>query len=495
MSNIHSPAVRLFSGRVVLGLLTSALFLAMPCRSIRADSLLKEGEPQIQAVSGAQSFGQTPPLASLVKELSPAVVNISVEAEAQDEAADMPMEGFPFFKKEIDRPFRSLGSGFIVHQDGYIVTSNHVIDKSDKIIIRLLDDKTEYPATVVGKDAKTDLALLKIDPKTQLKTVFLGDSDIVDVGEWVIAIGNQFQLGQTVTAGIVSAKSRRVPSKASGPYDSFIQTDASINPGSSGGPLFNVKGQVIGINTAIFSPGRAQLGGTGFNIGIGFAVPVNVLKSIIDQLKNQGKVTRGLLGVKIQPIDLDIAKALDLQSQDGALVAEVMKDTPASAAGFKQLDVIVKYEGHPIKEYEDLPLMVANTKVGSDVEIEVIRQGKPKALKARIDELHEEAIEQPKVETQKANEIGLIVEEVTEAQAKALDLPKAAGVFVAGVQNGSVADKAGILRGDVLEELGGHTLDNLQTLSKLLKALPKDKPTVVIVRRKDGSRVLTLKVK
>lgn len=489
-----------------------------------AESFLKEGAPEFEQYAGnhgaAQSAGKAgqasglaqggaepapganeaapssvvlPNFTTLSRVLSPAVVNISVEAEAEDEVAEAPVPGLPFLKRDPNQPARSLGSGFIVNEEGFIVTNNHVIEKSEKIIVRLLDDKTEYRATVVGRDTKTDLALIKIQPPAKLKTVYFGNSDEIEVGDWVLAIGNQFQLGQTVTAGIVSAKSRRVPTKASGPYDAFIQTDASINPGSSGGPLFNTRGQVIGINTAIFSPGRSQFGGTGFNIGIGFAIPINLVKGIVTQLKSYGKVTRGMLGVIIQRVDGDVAEALKLSSPDGALVADIMPNTPAAKAGFQRRDVIVAYERQPIKDHEELPLLVANTPIGGKVEIEVLRAGQRKTLAATIEELKDtpqvKDLDRPKSDT-----IGLIVQDVTEDIAKSLGMPEAHGVIVNNVQPNSPADKAGMTRGDIIEEFAGQPVKDSEQFDRLVRAVKKNTPLLVLVRRPEGTRFLTLRV-
>jgi serine protease Do len=466
-----------------------------------ADSFMKVGAPTLEAVVDGDKAAESgqgvflPDFKKLVKELSPAVVNISVEGKGDDQEAETLIPGFPFQKKDPNIPYRSLGSGFIVQEDGYIVTNNHVIEKSDKIIVRLLDDKTEYSAKIIGKDLRTDLALIKIEPKGKLHTVYIGNSDDLEVGEWVLAIGNQFQLGQTVTAGIVSAKSRRVPTKAGSAYDSFIQTDASINPGSSGGPLFNTKGQVIGINTAIFTPGRQALNaGTGFNIGIGFALPVNLAQHVIGQLKEKGKVTRGLLGVIIQRVDLDITEAMHLPAPDGALVADIMPDSPASKAGFKRKDVIVKYQGTPIKDHEDLPLLVANTAIGSTVKIDILRANKSETLTAVIEELKDKPLEKEEVKP-KANSIGLIVQDLTDEIAKSFKMPKATGVIINDVAANSIAEEAGFMRGDIIEEIAGTAILNTDQFNKLVSELPKDKPVLVLVRKEEGTRFLTLKIK
>lgn len=469
------------------------LILALPAHA--AEGFLRFGQPNIEPIADAVQAKSFPELKQLVKELSPAVVNISVEGGANQGEGEELIPGVPLPRKDSYPPYRSLGSGFIVHEDGYIVTNNHVIDRSDKIIVRLLDDKTEYIANVIGRDTKTDLALIKIEPKEKLHVVYFGDSDQVEVGEWVVAIGNQFQLGQTVTAGIVSAKSRRVPTKAGSAYDSFIQTDASINPGSSGGPLFNIRGQVIGINTAIFTPGRPAMGGgSGFNIGIGFALPVNLAQNIITQLKEQGKVTRGLLGVIIQRIDGDVAEAMSLPSPDGALVADVMPDTPAAKAGFKIKDVIIKYQGSEIRDHEDLPLLVANTPIGDKVDIQVLRAGKKIALSATIEELKDKPAEKPE-EKPKANLIGLVVQDVTEEIAKSLNMPKPLGVIVNEVRPNTPGERSGIARGDIIEEIGGKAVLNSAQLDKIIAELPKDKSVLVLIRKPEqGTRFLTIKI-
>ena len=466
--------------------------------TVWAESLFSEGAPA--GVSDVINKGAYPDFTMLAKALSPAVVNIAVEGGAGEEAEEeLPKglpPGFPFFKKEPEAPTSSLGSGFIVRADGFIVTNNHVVRDAKKIIVRLLDDRTEYEAKVIGIDQLTDLALLKIEAGKPLAVAYLGDSDAVEVGEWVLAIGNQFQLGQTVTAGIVSAKSRRVGGGPSRPYDQFIQTDAPINPGSSGGPLFSTKGQVIGINTAIFSPGRMpQMGGSGFNIGIGFAIPINLVNTIINQLKETGKVTRGLLGVLIQEIDPDLQKALKLPSLDGALVSEVKKDSPAERAGFKRRDVILSYNGHPIKDHSELPLQVANTKIGSDATIEVWRDGKKLTLTPRVGEMKAEAESKDKSDKPKADELGLVVKDLSEEQAKALGITRDSGVIVESVEPGSAADEARLMRGDVIQELGEILITKSQSFEDAVKNMARKAPVSLLVKRKDGSFYLTITAK
>lgn len=451
-------------------------------------------------IAWSQTKVNLPHFSDLVKELSPAVVNISSESSSdEDDDKDSPEDQLeppnPFLKRDPGVPSTSLGSGFIISEDGLIVTNNHVVSEGKKIIVRLLDDKHEYQAKLVGQDLMTDLALIKIEPKAKLKTVRLGDSDVIEVGEWVLAIGNQFQLGQTVTAGIISAKSRRVNSNPGRPYDQFIQTDAPINPGSSGGPLFSTSGEVIGINTAIFSPGRVpQLGGTGFNIGIGFSIPINLAKSVISQLRSQGKVTRGLLGVLIQEIDDDMAGALGLDSPEGALVSEVKKDSPAERAGFKRGDIIVSYNAHPIKNHDDLPLMVANTKIGSEVVVEALRGGKKITLKPMVGELREPTPHPKEEGKPKANKMGLVIKDPTEEQIKQFDLQPGLGVLVDFVESNSAADKAKIVRGDVIEELAGQEIKNVAAFDKVLSGLEHGKPILALLRRRAGSFYVVIKL-
>lgn len=457
-------------------------------------ALFREGTPPHAPV---ELQSQMPHFSELVKDLAKAVVNISVEAGAITiTAADDPStpQPQPFPKREQDLPFRSLGSGFIISEDGYIITNNHVIDNSETIIVRLLDDKTEYQAKLIGKDPKTDLALIKIETKKKLDTVFVGDSDSVDVGEWVIAIGNQFQLGQTVTAGIVSAKSRKLPYQASGPYDSFIQTDASINPGSSGGPLFNIRGQVIGVNTAIFSPGRQQFGSPGFNIGIGFAIPINLVKGVITQLKEHGKVTRGVLGVMIQPVDPDVAAALGLSSPNGALVADVLKGSPASKAGFLRRDVIVKYGDREVVDHDDLPLMVATTAVGSKVPVTVLRANKRVVLESIIEEMPAPPAAKP-ASKQKSNSIGIVPQELADAIVQGFTTQASEGVVVLSVDSDSPAERAGLTKGDVILELSGTKIDSIAALDEALKKVKKGTPELMLVQKQEGTRFLVLKLK
>src|SRR2546427_5608908 len=331
----------------------------------------QSGETRPAVVQGLPDF------ITRAKRMRPVVVNISTtqvseggQGFASPFGEEDPFGDFwrRFFGGPIPRGpqrQRSLGSGFIIDADGSILTNNHVVENAQKIVVKLSDEQ-EYEAKVLGRDPKTDIAIIKITTKTGLTAASLGDSDNLEVGEWVMAIGNPFGLDSTVTSGIVSAKGRHI---GQGPYDNFIQTDASINPGNSGGPLINLRGEVVGINTAIFSR-------TGGNMGIGFAIPINLVKEVLPQLRGKGKVTRGYLGVLIQKVTPEIAESLGMDQFKGALVADVTKGGPAENAGIKVGDVIVEFDGKPVNDSAELPLLVARTPVGKTVPVKVIRDKK-----------------------------------------------------------------------------------------------------------------------
>lgn len=398
-------------------------------------------------------------------------------------------------KKNADRPFRSLGSGFIIHPDGYIVTNEHVVSRADKISISFRDDKKTYTAKLIGSDKKTDLALLKVDYPGKLPAAPLGDSEQVLPGDWVMAIGNPFYLGHTATVGIVSAKSRRinVPGEDSSTYSNYIQTDASINPGNSGGPLFNTKGEVIGVNTAIFSPGAS--GPAGFNIGIGFAIPINQVKGIITQLKEQGSVTRGWLGVLIQPVDPDLAEALGLDGTNGSLVADVIENSPAAKAGFKNGDLILTFDGKDVEENDDLPFMVANTDVGKRVSVGIVRDGRKKALKVSIEELKEKNVEPEEEPEEKEVEyqLGLSVQELSPEIAQTLGLETEKGVIVADIVADSPAAESGLRRGDIILRVGTDDVESANDLRSRLRKVKKGSPILFFIQRKGNTIFLTLK--
>ncbi|MGH7962597.1 MAG: DegQ family serine endoprotease, partial [Candidatus Binatia bacterium] len=382
-----------------------------------------------------------------------------------------------FFRRFFgDRPppgqQRSLGSGFIISEDGYIVTNNHVVGDAAKITVRL-SDKEEFEAKVIGSDEKTDIALIKIDVNHTLPMVPLGKSNELRVGDWVMAIGNPFGLEQTVTVGIVSAKGRVI---GAGPYDDFIQTDASINPGNSGGPLLNLKGEVVGINSAIFS----QSGG---NIGIGFAIPIDLAKSITSQLREKGKVTRGWLGVSIQSVTPELAKSFGLKEPIGALVAEVTQGGPAEKSGLERGDVIIAFNDTTIKDSHELPALVARTPVGEPAQVTLLRGGKERTLTVKLGELTDQQAKAAGGE-ESGGDWGMTVGNVSADIARRFQLdPSQKGVVVTEVTPGSPAEQAGIQAGDVIEEVNRQAIGSVEEFTKAT-AEAKEKDTLLILARR-----------
>ncbi|MGB7572259.1 MAG: DegQ family serine endoprotease [Thermodesulfobacteriota bacterium] len=353
----------------------------------------------------------------------------------------------PFSEENPPRGFeqRGVGSGFVMNRDGYILTNNHVVEDADQIKVKLTNGK-EYDGKIIGRDPKTDLALIKIKASSDLQPLNLGNSDDLKVGSWVIAVGSPFGLEQTVTAGIVSAKGRVI---GSGPYDNFIQTDASINPGNSGGPLINMKGEVVGINTAIIASGQ----------GIGFAIPINMAKEIAPQLQEKGHVTRGWLGVSIQEVTPALAKSFDLKEKKGALVAQVVSGSPAEKAGIEQGDVIVEFDGKEVTDSKDLPRIVASTPIGKAVTIKLLRNGKALDRQVKVGEM-EEKVEVAESPSHKS--LGITVQNLTPEIAKGLGLKKDTGVVVTRVEPGSPAADAGIQTGDLVQEVNRKPVKNVE---------------------------------
>jgi serine protease Do len=433
-----------------------------------------------------------PDFIALAKKMRPVVVNISttqVSSEGGQGFASPFGEEDPFgdfWRRFFGGPIprgpqrqKSLGSGFIIDSDGSILTNNHVIENAQKIVVKLADER-EFEAKVVGTDPKTDIAVVKINDRGSLPVAALGDSDRLEVGEWVMAIGNPFGLDNTITAGIVSAKGRHI---GAGPYDDFIQTDASINPGNSGGPLINLRGEVVAINTAIFSR-------TGGNIGIGFAIPINLVKELLPQLKGKGKVTRGYLGVLIQKVTPDIAESLGLERARGALVANVSKDGPADRAGVKVGDVIVEFDGKEIKDSNELPIIVARTGVNKKAQLKVLRDKKEVVLSVAVGELKEEEVV---ATAEEKGELGLTVQRVTPEMAQSLGLERAEGVVITSVEPGGPADEAGLRRGDVILEIDRKPVRNLSDYRKTMGETKKGKGVLFLVRRGESTLFLALK--
>jgi serine protease Do len=448
---------------------------------------------QASSVSSSSAVAPVPPMSfsQLVKKASPSVVNISVvkkiEGPEQTPLPFGPNDPFRdffdrFFGDQIPKDYKQqgLGTGFIINKEGYILTNNHVVEGADEVKVKLLDGK-EFNAKIVGRDPKTDLALIKIDPDKSLVPLLLGDSDKLEVGDWVVAIGNPFGLGNTVTAGIVSAKYRHL---GMGSYDNFIQTDASINPGNSGGPLLNTAGEAVGINSAIFS----QSGGS---IGIGFAIPINMAKELLPQLKS-GKVIRGWLGVMIQKITPDLKAKLGLKDEKGALVADVVAGGPADKAGIKRGDVIVGFNGKEIRESYELPYIVASTPVDKLVNVDVIRKGERKSFEVKIGELNEKKVSQAL--GQEKPKLGMKVREITPEIAKSLGLTESSGVVITEVQDSSPAADAGLKPGDVILELDHASMSNVDTFDKKIQEYKKGDIILFLVKRQNSTLFLTLKV-
>jgi len=482
-------------------------------RFVRRRSLVAALAAAIVVLPAVNAAARGPEnIADVAEQVIDAVVNISTSQKVEARMGNMPdlppgspMEEFfeEFFKNRRGQggqgapgdqdhtPHRinSLGSGFIIDPSGFVVTNNHVIADADEINV-ILNDGTKLPAELVGKDSKSDLALLRVHTDKPLKSVKFGDSDKLRLGEWVVAIGNPFSLGGTVTAGIVSARNRDINS---GPYDNYIQTDAAINRGNSGGPLFNLDGEVIGINTAIISP-------SGGSIGIGFAVPAKSAVAVIDQLRQYGETRRGWLGVRIQQVTDDIAESLNIKPPHGALVAGVDDRGPAKPAGIEPGDVVVKFDGRDVKEMHDLPRIVADTPVGKEVDVVVIRKGKEETHKVKIGRLEDgekiaaadtgkDSAPPPKSAVQKT--LGLELSSLSDDLRKKFKVrDNVKGVLVTGVDS-SVAQSAPDKRlspGDVIVEVQYQAVGNpadLQGRIDALKAQGK-KVVVLLVSNPDG---------
>jgi len=444
-----------------------------------------------------------PDFIPLVEENAPAVVNISTTLKKSNGGAgiqghnmpDIPEDSpfYDFFNKffgevpEGMAPHQqrtSLGSGFIMSDDGYIITNNHVVKNADEIIVRL-NDRREFLAEVIGTDERSDIAVLKIDAKN-LPTLRMGDSSTLKVGEWVLAIGSPFGFEHSVTQGIISAMGRSLPNEN---YVPFIQTDVAINPGNSGGPLFNLQGEVIGVNSQIYSR-------TGGYMGMSFAIPIKVVKDIYQQLREHGHVSRGWLGVLIQDVTRELAESFAMKKPHGALVAKVLKDSPAEKAGFKVGDVIVSFNGDNVDVSSDLPPMVGSTKVGKTVPAKVIRHGEPVSLKVKIAELpvdeNTKLSSSGKNGNKTQNPLHVLVEDLTEEQRKQLEI-KDHGVIVSQVSSGP-AYKAGVRSGDVMLLINNIKIKNAKHFDELVKQLPKDKSVPILIQRRGGPVFLALRL-
>lgn len=448
---------------------------------------------QDKALENLKETGKA--FASVAKNASPAVVFIRVEktvSQGQFFRYRSPFEddflkrffgepgpGFPQFPQQQKRQVQSQGSGFIITQDGYILTNNHVVGDADRVTVKLLDGR-EFTAKTVGTDPPTDVAVIKIDAES-LPVLSLGDSDRIEVGEWVLALGNPFGLSHTLTAGIVSAKGRS--SVGITDYEDFIQTDAAINPGNSGGPLIDLLGKVVGINTAIYSRN-----GGGY-MGIGFAIPVNMAKNIYTQLIEHGNVTRGYLGVTIQDLTAELAKSFGLNDTKGVLVSQVMPDTPAEKAGMKQGDVIVSLDGKPVDTSASLRNEVAMTVPGTAIKVGVIRDGKKMTLNVKVEKMSEDMLTSSRSED--LSNLGMSVATLNNDLAKQYGFENESGVVVTGVDQGSLAARTGIRPGMLIKEIDRKPVKNVKEFEDALKKGGK-KPVLLFIKDNRGSHFVAI---
>jgi serine protease Do len=467
---------------MVIGLVALGLLLV----SVAQRAVLAADTP-------VKPFPQAPAsFTELVERVEPGVVNVSSTKVVKRRTMPSPFGpqgpfrdffGDDFFERFFgqlprERKQHSLGSGFIIDPvKGFILTNNHVVANADEINVRL-DNGKDYEGEVVGRDPKTDLALIRTKKKMDTTaSAPLGDSDKVQVGEWVMAIGNPFGLERTVTVGIISAKGRVI---GAGPYDDFLQTDAAINPGNSGGPLFNMKGEVIGINTAIVASGQ----------GIGFAIPINLAKEILPQLE-KGKVIRGWLGVSIQDVTPELAKSFNLKDTKGALVADVVKDSPAHKAGIERGDIIVSFDGKAVSSAHELSRLVAGTPPNSKAKIEVIRSGKRQTLSAQVGTMPGEAEEESKAV---ATELGLSVQALTPELAEQFDWTREEkGVLITGVEPGSAAEEAGLRQGDLIKEMDHKPVQTAEDYRRQLKKAKQGESILFLVKRGNQTFFVTVK--
>jgi len=454
-------------------------------------------------IVGAAQAKDLPDFTVLVEKYDDAVVNISTTQKIKHPKTRMLPHQFPdqipegpfgdLFKHFFGNPggngepeyfdAKSLGSGFIISEDGYVVTNHHVIKDASEIIVRLAD-RRELVAKLIGSDERSDIALLKLD-ESDLPFVSIGDSSQLKVGEWVLAIGSPFGFDHSATAGIVSAIGRSLPREN---YVPFIQTDVAINKGNSGGPLFDLDGKVIGVNSQIYSP-------TGGYLGLSFAVPIDMAMRVVDQLKTSGHVARGWLGVLIQDVTRELAESFKMDKPRGALVAKVMEDSPAEKAGFHVGDVILRFNGEKIIRSSGLPPLVGVSPVGKKVKVEILRKGQKKVLRVKLGELPEDdttVAEAKKPDMSDDSRLNVVVADLTAEQQRKLEI-KSGGVLVSKIMAGP-ARKAGVRRGDVIIMINDVEIKNSKHFKEVVKGLPSDKPVPLLVQRRGGPTFLALKV-
>ncbi len=475
------------------GMLTQSFVAVAVGAALMGSPVAQAREMKAQFQELSQAFRD------IAKQVGPAVVYISTEQTVKGTSggANSPEQFREFFGDDFMRRFfgeipqereykqSGLGSGFITSPDGYILTNNHVVANADKIKVTL-QDKREFTAEVVGTDPKTDVAVIKIKAE-KLPVAPFGDSDALEVGDWVVAIGTPFGLSQTVTAGIISAEGRS--NIGINDYENFIQTDAAINPGNSGGPLVNINGEVIGINTAIFSR-------SGGYQGIGFAIPINMAKSVQESLITKGKVIRGWLGVMIQPVAPEMVKQFSLpEGTTGTLVGDVLKGGPAEDSGLRRGDVIVEFDGKPIDSPTTLRNIVADTEVGKNVDVMLFRDGKKQTLQVKIGEQPGEKEDvSAAAPTETAEKFGVSVQELSDEIANQLGYEGETGVIVSNVESGSAADDAGLRRGDLIKEINKQPIESLADYNKAMKAIGDEKSFLALIRRGENTSYIVVSV-
>ncbi len=465
------------------GLVTAVLAVAVLAFGYGMSTAAKSSQQPAMQVSNSHETLMVPAnFSDLAEQVRPGVVNIQVVKKVQNVGFAFPgFQGSPFGEDSpfgrffegnppMDQKQEGVGSGFVISQEGFILTNNHVVEDAEQIRVKLANGK-EYDAKIVGRDPKTDLALVKIDGDKDLHALPLGNSEDLKVGSWVVAVGSPFGLEQTVTQGIVSGKGRVI---GSGPYDDFIQTDASINPGNSGGPLINMKGEVIGINTAINPSGQ----------GIGFAIPIDMAKTIIPQLEQKGSVTRGWLGIGIQQMTPALEKSFGLNGKEGALVADVFKGGPAEKAGIERGDVITQFDAKKVVESKDLSRIVAATPVGKMVEVKLMRDGKAIERTVKVGEM-EKKTESAQLPSHKS--LGITVQALTPEIARDLGLKRETGVVVTSVEPGSSAADAGIQTGDVIQEVNRKSVKDVEDFSQIIAQAKSQDNVLLLIQRGQNS--------